>query len=174
MLSYRTLSPLTSSKHQIESSDRIWSPHSPSIIVAPPAPLILTDIFFKPMSIANILLVTFLSTLTLQVISERVCSQVYRHCQMTDQFLNASHPSNTMQYHHTYTFMPPVYYLREHLLSFFEHVMNDDSSENYCCFRHCRSYNYGILWKKMCYSPGIVNQGRRFICPVHCGHSRHR
>ena len=77
------------------------------------------------------------------------------------------------QYHHTYTFMPPVY-LREHLLSFFEHVMNDDSSENYCYFRHCRSYNYGILWKQMCYSPGIVNQGRRFICPVHCGHFRHR
>ena len=33
---------------------------------------------------------------------------------------------------------------------------------------------YGSLWKKMSYSPGIVNQGRRSICLIHCLHFRHR
>ena len=36
------------------------------------------------------------------------------------------------------------------------------------------SQSNGILWKKCAYPPGIVNQGRRSICPVHCLHFRHR
>ena len=38
--------------------------------------------------------------------------------------------------------------------------------------RHSRSY--GDFQKKIQFAPGIVNQGRRFICSIHCGHFRHR
>ena len=38
-----------------------------------------------------------------------------------------------------------------------------------------RSRSYGILiWKNTSFSPGIVNQGRRSICPIHCLQFRHR
>lgn len=70
----RTLWPLTSSKHQMESSDMIVSGHSPSIMTEPPAPFILMEHFLRPKSTYNILLVTVLSTLMLQVISESVYS----------------------------------------------------------------------------------------------------